>query len=362
MGVKKIVYKQSETKAPLCKCGCGQRTKWNERFKKFNIYLNRHQNRGKNNPMYSKPRSEETKRKIRDGNKDKYVSLKTRRKLSIINEGKHFSPKTEFKKGNQIGYRFKKGHIPWNKDKHGYTVKQRIINGIEVSYGDIHRNIIIPTKIDENSAELLGIFSGDGNLYKYKNKKGHLSKITIYGNPKERSYIDNCVIPLFKKVFNISPKGMFFKNGCYSALIHSKGIGYFLVKYGFSFGKKGNFGIPKEIKKDPLLMNAYIRGLFDTDGCLLFVKKRKKIIPCIRFQFKGDKIITDLKEYLCTHFKCYYKLNVNRKDKKRGFSYIYSKLYCDYIDLNKWFNLIGMNNKKNLLKYQKWSKSIRGDD
>ncbi len=62
---------------------------------------------GKNHPRYGKHCSEETKRKIGIANKGnnhnlgKYHSEETKRKIGDANKGKHFSIKTEFKKGHK---------------------------------------------------------------------------------------------------------------------------------------------------------------------------------------------------------------------------------------------------------------------
>ena len=240
--------------------------------------------------------------------------------------------------------------------KKGNKRKPRLINGVGVSNIDIHKKIKIPIRLNEDSAEILGIFAGDGNLYKRPNFSGY--RITIYAHPQERGYIDNHVIPLFKKVFNIKLKGEFVKNGCYVATIHSEGIARFLIKQGFYLGPKGNFKIPKEVKKSDRLINSFIRGLFDTDGCLLFTKRTgRKIIPCVRFKFKGDNIILDLQKYLSNHFTTYFKLNKIYHD-KRGFSGKQSYVHLDHINLEKWNSLIGMKNPKNISKYINWSNNL----
>lgn len=61
--------------------------------------------------------SEETKRRISEGNRGKKLSKEHIKKMSLFNMGKHFSPNTEFKKGNIPIAPFKKGNIPWNKGK-----------------------------------------------------------------------------------------------------------------------------------------------------------------------------------------------------------------------------------------------------
>lgn len=65
--------------------------------------------KGEKHPMYGKHHTEETKRKISivgigriPPNKGKKMSKEQKEKLSIIRKGKHYSPKTEFKKGHKV--------------------------------------------------------------------------------------------------------------------------------------------------------------------------------------------------------------------------------------------------------------------
>ena len=72
---------------------------------------------GSNNPFYGKKHTEETKQKISESHKGKHyspatefkkgekrekMSQETKDKLRKINKGKHHSPKTEFKKGHVV--------------------------------------------------------------------------------------------------------------------------------------------------------------------------------------------------------------------------------------------------------------------
>lgn len=49
--------------------------------------------------------------------KGKHLPQKIRDKLSKVKKGKHYSPKTEFKKGHIPRTKFMKGHTPWNKNR-----------------------------------------------------------------------------------------------------------------------------------------------------------------------------------------------------------------------------------------------------
>jgi len=57
---------------------------------------------GENHPMYGKHLSIETRKKIGEKSRNRPCSEETKRKISKINKGKHYSPSTELKKGNTL--------------------------------------------------------------------------------------------------------------------------------------------------------------------------------------------------------------------------------------------------------------------
>ena len=74
--------------------------------------------------------SEETKRKISEGNKGKVVSEETKEKLRQINKGNRYSIKTEIKKGQHLSIEteFKKGCTPWSKGKKCPSISNALLN------------------------------------------------------------------------------------------------------------------------------------------------------------------------------------------------------------------------------------------
>tara|TARA_Y100000310_G_scaffold115434_1_gene113982 strand:+ start:306 stop:1184 length:879 start_codon:yes stop_codon:yes gene_type:complete len=96
----------------LCKCGCGNFTKWNKQFKRYNEYLHTHNHRNKivteetklkmRSANLGKKYSEETKRKISKASKGRKHSEETKKKISIFRIGKNHSDKTKKKISEKI--------------------------------------------------------------------------------------------------------------------------------------------------------------------------------------------------------------------------------------------------------------------
>lgn len=71
--------------------------------------------RGENNPFYGKRHSEEAKKKMSEARKNKkfgHCSEETKRKIAEGNKGKHFSEERKKNIAESL-----KGHTPWNKGK-----------------------------------------------------------------------------------------------------------------------------------------------------------------------------------------------------------------------------------------------------
>ena len=113
-------------------------------------------------------------------------------------------------------------------------------------------------------AEFLGIILGDGNL----NKKSNC--ITIVGSLEDFYYHKNHVVPLIKSLFDINPKlrKRNDRNAYYIDFNSKNTMNYLTKVVGLVRGNKVNAEIPKIIINNERLIPHFLRGLFDTDGCL----------------------------------------------------------------------------------------------
>jgi len=207
----------------------------------------------------------------------------------------------------------------------------------------------IPNKL---AAELIGFVLGDGNIA----KEGY--KLTMTGSLDDLLYYRIRIIPLIKKYFggNVGIYRRKDKKGL-NAEFWNKKLVQFLLHKGLKKGKKINPKVPKFIINNPQLHLYFLRGLFDTDGCLKFSKQTKEInyYPRIRISLKPSKLTRQIKILLIKH-------NINHcfgiRDNSRGYGGPDSKLGEYEISgkekLDFWFKKVCPKNPVHISKYYIW--------
>ncbi|MFH1589407.1 MAG: LAGLIDADG family homing endonuclease [archaeon] len=156
-------------------------------------------------------------------------------------------------------------------------------------------------KLTPELSEFIGMHIGDGTLY----KTGYSLVWEMRGDLKEKDYYDFHVVPLLKKLFKINfkaKKRSGGKNGCYGVQTTNKDLTTTILSFGIKPGKKSNISIPTEIMNaDFTVKTAFLRGYFDTDGCIRFDKPNKSKIayyPKIEFCSYSKQLRDDLQELL----------------------------------------------------------------
>lgn len=147
-------------------------------------------------------------------------------------------------------------------------------------------------------AELLGMHVGDGTLY--RTQRGLVWELR--GNLDEKEYYTDNVVPLLKFIFkkDFVPKFRSGgKNGCFGIQTSDKDVTSLFLTFGFLPGKKTKtVTMPEYIRNaDKQIRFAFIRGLFDTDGCLRFERKNKDTnhkYPRLEFSTSSKQLCEDL--------------------------------------------------------------------
>lgn len=213
-------------------------------------------------------------------------------------------------------------------------------------------------------AYLSGILAGDGSISIRREK--HEYCIKCVGNPKdEMEFYDLVVAPLFADLFykKIFPK--FHDSGkTYGISVYSKEIVLLFSEFvGLPVGRKNELRLP-EIFHKPELAIHFLRGVFDTDGCLCFKKRYSSVnyYPVISISSKCRSFILELSQLLVAQgFKPNLLLDYVLIDERfnEGYSKINRLTLNGRKNLIAWLKIIGTKHPKNLIKIEKW-KDIAG--
>tara|TARA_Y100000310_G_scaffold345753_1_gene469284 strand:- start:3355 stop:4110 length:756 start_codon:yes stop_codon:yes gene_type:complete len=218
-------------------------------------------------------------------------------------------------------------------------------------------------KISPDFAELCGIHAGDG----YLRNDGKRRELDISGNIEEREYYLYHVIPIFNKAFNLKLKGKFFPyRNTYGFVLRDRNVIQLFHKVGFPYGSKSTtVSIPEAImdSNNINLYKRFLRGYFDTDGCVTFDKKiynkdpfkiSRNYYPRLCFATCSYKLAKDFK-YIASILgfdAAMYKYI----PKKITENIKYPIQICGKNSLEKWMKLIGSKNPTKISRYLIWRK------
>ncbi len=226
---------------------------------------------------------------------------------------------------------------------------------IEFSQNDVKKKVILPDKMNEDLAEILGIVIGDGSVM----CKTTGYRVTISGSNKDiNKYFKPVVIPKFQSLFNIKPYIHSQRTNEVNLVYFSKALALFFRNILQVPANKKDVKIPSFMLEMPLeIQTAMIRGLFDTDGHIALRRKYKQIkyYPSIGFASKSKNLIVQLECILpkfgvtITSYKTSY---FDKRCNETHFGY--------KIDINgkkntiRWMEKVGFSNISNLDKYKRW--------
>ncbi len=207
-------------------------------------------------------------------------------------------------------------------------------------------------KLNQKISELIGAHIGDGTLY----KTGKSFVWELRGDIKEKEYYEKHIKNLLELIF----KDLVFKpkfrsggkNGCFGIQTSKRQVINFFFEYGFKPGKKSHsVFIPNYIiESKKSIKYSFIRGLFDTDGCLRFEKinnNRFHTYPKIEFGFASKKLRDNLFELM---------QNLNYRVHKWG-KVNYKLCLAGEWNLKKFMKEIKPKNTKHLNKYGFWKEN-----
>jgi hypothetical protein len=202
--------------------------------------------------------------------------------------------------------------------------------------------------MSEKFAYFLGMLLGDGSV-------GSERRPTIYlvGDlVEERGFYDYVLIPLIRRLFKISPYSYVRKGkSAYVIRFKSKRLVQYLVsELDFPSGDVQKY-LPSFVMSFPEgIRLAFIRGLFDSDGSVVFSRKTSGAYqyPTIEIKTESYSLGLSVKQILVT---AGFRSSLNRSAE----SWIVRTNGKKMLELR--MNKIGSRNIKHLTKYLVWKKA-----
>ncbi|MEM5772822.1 MAG: LAGLIDADG family homing endonuclease [Candidatus Aenigmatarchaeota archaeon] len=200
----------------------------------------------------------------------------------------------------------------------------------------IHKKDMITPEL----SEIVGAFIGDGFFNVY-NKKHYIIEFT--GHPlNDYDYYTQIIVPLMKYLFACKPH-IQIRSRALRLRYYSKDIYLFFTKFlKLPAGKKSSIiKIPQIFLENKKNLTSVLRGIFDTDGSIIWDKRGiyKNPYPRLSITTKSKSLDAQLFRILK---KMGFSPSLVRDNYKNNISYhvdIYSKK-----SLDKWIKEIGFSN------------------
>lgn len=223
------------------------------------------------------------------------------------------------------------------------------------------RSITIPP-LNADLAEDIGHHIGDGCML--KEKDGNRIRYGFYyaGDAVlDLDYFQEVMIPRKNRLYGLNKSNIRFQEGTVLFQFRSVELFCFYKQLGIKSGKKDYIEVPNFVMKGSgELKAAFLRGLFDSDGSMVFKRRYKKVqyYPVVSFAMKAKTLFEGTKRLLDDlgiTYTTYHRTSFDNRYKK------YNNCYEIHINgkkkLFKWMEKVGTNNKRHAEKYEFWLKN-----
>ncbi len=238
-----------------------------------------------------------------------------------------------------------------NFEKNGADVIKRLRAGFQKKIAeptDRLASVNLSQPLSKELCEFIGAIIGDGSVDGHLNKRGRSKyHIFITGDSKlDRDYLTKRMASIVKNLFDVNSCIYFRKDKRAMTLnLFSKRVfALFTRRFGFVAGNKTyTVEIPEEIlQAGEEFVFPTIRGIFDTDGCVFFDKRKpyKNPYPRVTLQIASKPLFLQLKTFLEKHFSLY----THCRSKPKHFTL---EVY-GHKQFEKWMQLIGFSNQRHL--------------
>ena len=216
-------------------------------------------------------------------------------------------------------------------------------------------SILLPTKLKESIIELVGAIYGDGTLSKGYN---NTYSVRLTGNLSKDEHYFLYLQSLFVTHFLVYPSiSINRQKSSITLCVYSKLlVRYFNETLHIPIGKKILSAIPTYITRNQPFLCAFIRGLFDTDGCVTFQRDGKYTYVLIKLTTKFLLFAESIKHYLSTLGIHSYICKKNDYMGNVGYDVVVRNKECE-----KFFMIIESHNSRNIKKWGCRDSNSRND-
>ncbi|MFH1586635.1 MAG: LAGLIDADG family homing endonuclease [Candidatus Diapherotrites archaeon] len=210
----------------------------------------------------------------------------------------------------------------------------------------------------EKHAELVGLHFGDGSLIRRKGTER--LRFQLRGDAiSDRAHYENFIIPLCNELIGFPILGRpvtttyYKKRNCFGVAVESAQLAGFFEKLGVKVGRKEELEIPEWIKNDENFSKAFVRGLFDTDGCIYYgtnhtAKSNLHIVGRIIITSTSKNLMHGVSAILS---KIRLKHSIKERRKTNGEKNVFV-VEVQRPHEKKFMSLIGSHNQKHLNKFK----------
>ncbi len=132
-------------------------------------------------------------------------------------------------------------------------------------YEPSRKQLVLPTKWDEEFAHYVGWIVGDGCL-----DARDTTAVTVYGSQEDKDVVLPRHQALLTSITGFESKPSRQPNGTVQLRTTRRAFGAFLCGLGVSAARAGDKTVPEAIFEAPEeAVTAFLRGLFDADGCVV---------------------------------------------------------------------------------------------
>jgi len=204
------------------------------------------------------------------------------------------------------------------------------------------QELILPIEYSTDLAEETGIHIGDGSMNMYRSQQD--CSYTYSGHAIDDLEFSKYVKQLMKKLYNLYPSYERIQKNTIMLSYTRKQLIQFKHELGLPLGVKDNITIPMWIIENKDFKIACVKGIFATDGSLLFQKKyrSRRYYPQLKITSKSEQLINQI-NYILNELDIKSSISCDKRITPDHPNKIWSAYIYGRSNLEKFIEIIGFS-------------------